>query len=182
MSVNPKLRFEVFKRDDFTCRYCSRKTPEVILEIDHVIPRAEGGGDEIENLVTACFECNRGKGKDILTADIEEADVHEKTVLLAEREMQLREYRIVQELVRKRQNEEIEQLKKHWISLFARSDATPPYDSALRWGLKSISYYDVLELMDYAADKFDRNNSVRSRKYFLAVLRNKIRGDTNWNG
>jgi 5-methylcytosine-specific restriction endonuclease McrA len=31
MAITKKLRFEVFKRDNFTCRYCGRKTPEVIL-------------------------------------------------------------------------------------------------------------------------------------------------------
>jgi 5-methylcytosine-specific restriction endonuclease McrA len=43
MAVTPKVRFEVFKRDNFTCRYCGRKTPEVVLEVDHVVPVAEDG-------------------------------------------------------------------------------------------------------------------------------------------
>jgi 5-methylcytosine-specific restriction endonuclease McrA len=38
MAISKKLRFEVFKRDNFTCQYCGRETPEVILEADHVIP------------------------------------------------------------------------------------------------------------------------------------------------
>lgn len=58
-----KLRFEILLRDNFTCQYCGRKSPEVILEVDHIFPRAKGG--ELlnkDNLITACFECNRGKG------------------------------------------------------------------------------------------------------------------------
>lgn len=85
MAVGPKMRFEVFKRDDFTCQYCGRKTPKVILECDHVVPRAEGGLDEIENLITSCFECNRGKGATLLGELPPSADVHERTVLIAER-------------------------------------------------------------------------------------------------
>ena len=56
------LRFEIFKRDNFTCVYCGKKPPEVILEVDHIIPRKEGGDDDPSNLATSCFSCNRGKG------------------------------------------------------------------------------------------------------------------------
>ena len=63
MSLSVRMRFEVFKRDGFTCQYCGRKTPEVVLELDHIIPRVEGGTDEIHNLITACWDCNRGKGE-----------------------------------------------------------------------------------------------------------------------
>lgn len=58
-----KLRFEVFKRDAFTCQYCGEKAPDVILHVDHIKPVAEGGTNEIVNLVTACVNCNSGKGK-----------------------------------------------------------------------------------------------------------------------
>lgn len=55
-------RFAVLKRDNFTCQYCGRKAPYVVLEIDHKIPRSKGGSWKLENLITSCFECNRGKG------------------------------------------------------------------------------------------------------------------------
>lgn len=64
-----KVRFEVFKRDMFTCQYCGRMAPDVVLEVDHIIPVAEGGDDEITNLITSCMDCNRGKGKTILSDD-----------------------------------------------------------------------------------------------------------------
>ena len=58
-----KLRFEVFLRDLFRCRYCGRTAKDgAILEADHVIPVKEGGKTELENLVTSCRECNLGKG------------------------------------------------------------------------------------------------------------------------
>lgn len=55
------VRFEVFKRDKFTCQYCGESAPNVILEVDHIVPVSKGGTDEIMNLVTSCRECNRGK-------------------------------------------------------------------------------------------------------------------------
>lgn len=60
-SISKKTRFEVYKRDKFTCQYCGRKAPDVILEIDHIEPVAKGGGNNILNLITNCKDCNSGK-------------------------------------------------------------------------------------------------------------------------
>lgn len=59
--MNLRLRFLVLQRDGFTCRYCGHAAPDVQLEVDHIIPRSKGGGDEPSNLVTACRDCNQGK-------------------------------------------------------------------------------------------------------------------------
>lgn len=61
-SLSKKIRFEVFKRDNFTCRYCGKSAPDVVLEVDHIIPVSKGGTDDICNLATSCLDCNRGKG------------------------------------------------------------------------------------------------------------------------
>ncbi len=60
-SIPLSLRFEVLKRDKFICQYCGKTPPEVKLEIDHRIPESKGGETTTDNLITACFECNRGK-------------------------------------------------------------------------------------------------------------------------
>lgn len=59
--ISKRLRFEILKRDGFACRYCGATAPGVVLEIDHVVAVADGGETTAGNLVTACFECNRGK-------------------------------------------------------------------------------------------------------------------------
>ncbi len=64
-----KLRFDIFQRDNFTCQYCGRKVPEVILEIDHKYPKAKGGENKISNYVTACRDCNIGKRDTILKTE-----------------------------------------------------------------------------------------------------------------
>ena len=69
MALSKRIRFEVFKRDKFTCQYCGKKAPDVVLHVDHVVPKAEGGGDEMLNLVTACASCNLGKGPRMLSDD-----------------------------------------------------------------------------------------------------------------
>ena len=66
-SISKQLRFEVFKRDAFRCQYCGKSAPEVILEVDHIDPVANGGTNDIFNLITSCRDCNRGKGKRLLS-------------------------------------------------------------------------------------------------------------------
>lgn len=61
-NLTQSVRFEILKRDHFTCRYCGARAPGVELHVDHVHPVSRGGKNELENLVTACRDCNAGKG------------------------------------------------------------------------------------------------------------------------
>jgi len=61
MPITRRLRYEILRRDSYTCRYCGAKAPDTTITIDHVIPVALGGQDEPSNLVTACTSCNAGK-------------------------------------------------------------------------------------------------------------------------
>ncbi len=62
LKVPQGLRYEIIERDNSTCVYCGRKPPEVSLEVDHVLAVSNGGTNDPENLVTACYDCNAGKG------------------------------------------------------------------------------------------------------------------------
>lgn len=56
------LRFDVFIRDNFRCRYCGVSVDNgAILHVDHVVPESKGGPTTMDNLVTACIDCNLGK-------------------------------------------------------------------------------------------------------------------------
>lgn len=61
MAVSRRLRFEILRRDNHTCRYCGASAPDVKLTVDHVVPEALGGSDDPSNLVAACAGCNGGK-------------------------------------------------------------------------------------------------------------------------
>ena len=67
-TLSLRKRFFVLKRDGFTCKMCGANGPGVKLEVDHVLPVAEGGSDSLDNLQTLCFECNRGKRDSIQNA------------------------------------------------------------------------------------------------------------------
>lgn len=65
--MRQSLRFAVLERDGFRCRYCGKSADDgAVLHVDHIHPRVHDGSDELENLVTACFDCNLGKGKRLL--------------------------------------------------------------------------------------------------------------------
>lgn len=76
MAVSKRKRYEVFRRDSFTCRYCGRSAPDVELTVDHVNPQTLVEDDATTNLVTACKDCNLGKSSvppdAPLVADVEE--------------------------------------------------------------------------------------------------------------
>lgn len=76
MAVSRRLRYEVLRRDNHTCRYCGASAPDVKLTVDHVVPVALGGSDEPDNLATACQPCNAGKTSSSpdapLVADVEQ--------------------------------------------------------------------------------------------------------------
>ena len=70
MPVSNRLRFEVLRRDNFACRYCGAKAPNVELHVDHVIPKKFGGTDDAWNLTAACPPCNWGKGDGVPSGSV----------------------------------------------------------------------------------------------------------------
>jgi 5-methylcytosine-specific restriction endonuclease McrA len=55
-------RYNIFARDKNTCQYCGQKFQRHELNLDHVIPRSQGGFSTWENVVCSCHHCNRRKG------------------------------------------------------------------------------------------------------------------------
>ena len=54
-------RHNIFERDKDTCQYCGRVFDRRDLNLDHVIPRDQGGPTTWENIVCSCIECNTRK-------------------------------------------------------------------------------------------------------------------------
>lgn len=63
--MTTELRTQILERDNYTCQKCGNsiyKEPNLLLEIDHIIPVAKGGKTCPSNLQTLCWKCNRTKG------------------------------------------------------------------------------------------------------------------------
>lgn len=180
MAISKTQRFEIFKRDGFMCQYCGRKPPQVILEIDHLISRKKEGKDIPENLITACFDCNRGKG----TRDLEVAPelIKEKTKVIREKELQLREFYKYQEKIKKRIEADIDYLDEKWHVLSGETGEYVFNDQArmqIRHFLKSLGKFEIEEAMEIAWLK----PHLRDRfVYMCGVIWNKIKGKEKNNG
>ena len=62
--MTKKLRESILKRDNYTCCICHNSTykePNLLLEVDHIIPVSRGGLTVGRNLQTLCWKCNRSK-------------------------------------------------------------------------------------------------------------------------
>lgn len=65
--ISPRLRTEVLNRDSKKCQDCGKSAADgVKLEIHHIQPVSVGGKTTIENLITNCETCNRGKSDKVL--------------------------------------------------------------------------------------------------------------------
>lgn len=70
MSKTPRIpiplevRKYVFERDRCQCQSCGKTSTETELTIDHIIPLAAGGSNDISNLQTLCRDCNQKKKHD----------------------------------------------------------------------------------------------------------------------
>ena len=61
LGISERVRAQVLQHG--RCAMCGRTPDEhgVVLQVDHKMPQAWGGTNDIENLQALCEECNRGK-------------------------------------------------------------------------------------------------------------------------
>jgi hypothetical protein len=171
MAKRKKLeRFEVFKRDGFVCQYCGGHPPDKTLEVDHIIPVSKGGTDDLHNLITSCFDCNRGKGKHELRIAPIPLTTHINTI--KERERQYKEYRKILANIDQRINDEINQVEAIFIgatdNIFSRT-----FRISVKKFISSLPLEEVKDAMQIAIAKgMDPYNTAR---YFCGICWNKIR-------
>jgi ATP adenylyltransferase len=61
------IRDQVLYRDEYTCQIRGPRCRLVATTVDHIIPKAEGGSDDLRNLRAACSTCNSGRRPTTLT-------------------------------------------------------------------------------------------------------------------
>ena len=145
MAVSVRTRFEIFKRDQFTCAYCGQSSPAVVLEVDHIVPVAAGGIDDPINLKTSCWECNRGKSDRGLNEIVTGEDPHDRAVMMLERERQLHEYNAVLAMVRQRLEEDAQELIRYW-----KDEEDPFFPRRERaWLIKTLETFPLETIRKY---------------------------------
>lgn len=156
MPVSQKLRFEVFKRDNFTCQYCGNHPPEIILECDHIQPVSKGGKDDINNLITSCFDCNRGKSN-VELSSIPNTLEFNKNILI-EKENQYKAYQKALKKVENRIKREISGIEDLYQETYPNSKFTKRFKNiSIRMFLDQIGYDQVYFAMDKATSYIDES-------------------------
>ena len=184
MAISKKTRFEVFKRDGFTCQYCGKTPPDVTLEIDHINPKSNKGKDEINNLITACFDCNRGKGK-ILLKTVPNT-IKENLEILQEKELQLHEYNKFLKKIENRLKKEAQEINELYTSYFEEWALSERFcNISLKRFLNHLPKLEIMDAMNLACSKmiakyeWDKEKAADNAiKYFCGICWKKIKDDS----
>jgi hypothetical protein len=152
--ISKKLRFEVFKRDSFKCQYCGRPAPDVILEIDHIKPASKEGETDILNLVTACKECNRGKGAKELSDNSIIVKKKRQLDELQERREQLEMILEWQNSLYDLEMEAIIKAAKYFEDFVSGYSINESGYDILKKLLKKYGFAEILECMTISADQY----------------------------
>lgn len=175
LSVARSIRFEVFKRDRFSCQYCGRRAPEVVLHLDHIQPVSKGGSNEVLNLVTSCAECNLGKGAKVLSDDAVVSRQVASLQELEDRRQQLEMLLEWQQSLSNFNDEIVERLALHWEGLAPEWNLAESGKDELAAFIHKYGEVAVLEAMGIAAAQYihrDRRlDEIPAEKWDLAWRR-----------
>lgn len=164
--VSKRTRFNVFKRDGFQCQYCGQTPPAIVLEIDHILAVANGGKSGIDNLLTACFDCNRGKGAENLT--ICPQTIQEKALLLAEKQEQLKAFEKLKKAVRKWEESKIDEIEAAFQEHFPDRYFAQNFRTSVRVFIQKLDSDRVVDAMHRACVRM-RGDEKNSIKYFCGI-------------
>lgn len=123
VALSKKTRFEIFKRDGFTCRYCGKQPPDTVLEVDHINPVANGGDNDPLNLITSCFDCNRGKADKELQEVLPRPDADFEYLAVQQEISELTRYQYFKSKRDSVLNEVAESLRSTWANAFMKNEA-----------------------------------------------------------
>ena len=166
--IRKSVRFEVFKRDLFTCQYCGATPPTVVLEVDHIEPVALGGGNDEGNLVTACFDCNRGKAARDLGVTPEA--LNDRAARVTESEQQLAGYREVMRALEERKEADAWEVIE---ALFGEAETTNARFNSVQSFLRRLDLFEVKDAAQIARNAKPYSELQRF-KYFCGVCWRKI--------
>lgn len=166
--ISKKIRFEVFKRDKFTCQYCGSSSPDVILEVDHTKPVADGGDNNIMNLITSCRDCNRGKGK-VRLDDSQEVKKQKQAMkeLADKREQVEMLIKWREELVGYENN--LAEKAADYIGVKTDYECTDAGLRYLKKRIKEFTFNEVMEAIDIAFDYYYKGNQHSWEKAFWKI-------------
>lgn len=150
--VPKSVRFEVFKRDSFTCQYCGGKAPDVVLHVDHIEAVVAGGSNDLLNLVTACDACNLGKSDRSLSDHSALERQRMQLAQLQERREQLSMMVDWRRELLNLKDEAATEAAQYWSDICAGFTLTPSGEQTVKGWLRSYSIDEILQAMEIAVE------------------------------
>lgn len=170
MSLSKRTRFEVFKRDLFTCCYCGRRPPDTILQVDHVIARASGGTDDAENLATSCVDCNQGKSDKSLgsiSPAVDEFARLEAMQEMAERALLVKQHGAVIQAKRQAEIEAVDLVLRWWTDIGGTGESFQNRSVVVFLSKLTLDeIYESIEATGRKWDQVDRMKTFEAWRYF----------------
>lgn len=171
-SISKKTRFEIFKRDGYKCMYCGAHPPAVLLHIDHIKPVADGGKNDIDNLITACEPCNLGKGARSL--EVTPKSLEEKAKLVAEQEEQLLGYQKILEAKRERIEDELWRVAEIIEPDSPKNGMIRDWTVSIRMFIEKLGVHECLNSAEIARAKHPYGGK-KTFLYFCGICWHRVR-------
>lgn len=172
VAISKRLRFEVFKRDGFECAYCGAIPPGVLLECDHIEPVSSGGRTEMDNLVTACFSCNRGKSN--IPLNNVPQSMSERAAEVLEREAQISGYQAVMKDRRMRVEADAQEILELFCEYFKREGISKNEFTSIKTFIQKLGLDECIASAERAFQVCSYSYP-RAFKYFCGACWGKLR-------
>jgi hypothetical protein len=168
--ISTRTRFEIFKRDGFTCQYCGATPPDVVLHVDHILAVSNGGTNDHGNLATSCSRCNFGKSAVPLESVPKTLGVQAKEA--ADRADQMKAYA---ELIQEARDADEDAL---WaVAEVIKPGASAGYSRDKCKGIsnfiKKIGFAATLDAAHIASDRY--GDGSRRFRYFCGICWNRVK-------
>lgn len=169
--ISKRVRFEIFARDGFTCRYCGVQSDKAVMVVDHVHPVCQGGTNAPENLITSCEPCNQGKaGKTIDQAVPSEQD---RLRLAQERNEQVANFHAVKAAIEAREN--IRNLiAETWCGITGRDTYDAGTITVMVRYMEEFGVEMLISWIEKSAEKVGTYDDRKMGRYVSGIRRNHL--------
>ncbi len=167
--ISKSLRYDIFARDGFTCQYCGRKPPVVILQIDHRIPVSKGGTNDPLNLLSSCEDCNGGKSAKIPGEGSPTADAEALRLRVIQESLEYENYVATQAQREAVLREVVNALRSQWKVATGGQEYVPSDATLSRW----VGTFGV----DIVDEAIRRSGTGQAIRYVSGIMVRLSRGE-----
>jgi hypothetical protein len=147
-----------------------------LLHCDHIVPVAEGGGNEETNLITSCVDCNLGKSD--VPLSVVPKSLADKAIEIEEREAQIAGYREIMQARIDRVEADAWRVVRALMP-WKKDEIRKDWFISIKMFLGKLDLFEVLDAAEIAGAAKGRHADSTLFKYFCGVCWRKIKDEQN---